>query len=236
MVARMLAPGPVVQPDSFEECQSRLECDQIMDDWRRRDRSAILSYTHFLGARLTMEAKIACSKAVAGKRTAVHYPFEFGRWLEQHATSTCPLDPFGDAPHEPGAWHLYRNSDGTWGPHGGIMDVSRWVASHPRMTQRPAGRGWGDHGWGSGWPGHRDPDWDGIPVPKTPGKAKRRRQRRHERHEAQKRDAALWTAQRYPQQLSPPMLTAPTPLDDRELEAAGWGTGTGWGTDTCNSP
>jgi hypothetical protein len=89
------------------------------------------------------------------------------------------------------------------------------------MVQR-AGRGWGDHGWGSDWPGHRDPDWDGIPVPKTPSKAKRHHQRRRECYKAQKRDADVWTAQHFPLQPLLPMLSAPT------VETAGWGTGAGW--------
>ncbi|KAJ7917313.1 hypothetical protein B0H13DRAFT_2322555 [Mycena leptocephala] len=124
---------------------------------------------NFLAARAVMEGRLASSKAIASKRTAIAHPFEFTRWLQQHATSTQPPDPFGDALHIPGMWHLYRNSDGTWGPLGGIMDASRWITSLPRTpppSRRASQRPWGF----AGWPGARDPNWDGVPVPKLPAR------------------------------------------------------------------
>jgi hypothetical protein len=182
----------------------------------------------------------ACSKAIASKRSALHYPFEFNRWLEQHATSMPPSDPFGGAPHVPGSWHLYRNSDGTWGPHGGEMDLSRWVTNLPRT---PPSRRASHLPWGSArWPGARDPNWDGVPVPKSPGKAKRRRQRLRElreryqaelleRHQAETQTG--WVG------WHPATLAASewvgwevrevVPLSEAQLTAVGWGTGQGWG-------
>ncbi|KAJ7913284.1 hypothetical protein B0H13DRAFT_2326404 [Mycena leptocephala] len=132
----MPAPGPVLQPGSRLHMEQQSECSKIKEAWRRRDRIVIRTYTDFLRARALMQARIgasfalesppysncaafvvpACSKAIASKRSALQYPFEFNRWLEQHATSMPPSDPFGGAPHVPGSWHLYRNSDGTWDP------------------------------------------------------------------------------------------------------------------------
>ncbi|KAJ7609973.1 hypothetical protein DFH06DRAFT_1148217 [Mycena polygramma] len=97
-------------------------------------------------------------------RGAVHSYEEF---LAVRATKDTKLaDRFGGVPHLPGVWHSYRNRDGTWGPQGGIMDASRWVTT-TAATPRPSRRA----------PGTRDPDWDGTPVAKTPGKAKCRRRR-----------------------------------------------------------
>ncbi|KAJ7873992.1 hypothetical protein B0H13DRAFT_2348799 [Mycena leptocephala] len=133
MVARMPVPGPVVQPHSYEEDQSRWECAEIMDDWRRRDRGAIRSYAQFQRARLTMEAKIACAQAVASIRTAVHYPFEFGRWLEQHATSTRPLDRLEMPRISPArgistaiATALGDHTAASWTPAGGSHPTRAW--------------------------------------------------------------------------------------------------------------
>ncbi|KAJ7601621.1 hypothetical protein DFH06DRAFT_1352396 [Mycena polygramma] len=199
----MPAPGPFLEPDSFE---GRFERTEIEQAWRMRDRSGVTNYDQFLQQRGRMRARIACSKAIASRRSACYRPFHFRRWLHQHETGIQPdEDLFGGAPHLPGMWHSYRNPDGTWGPEGGIMDASRWAHRSssaswtwncPPLMRRP---------------GHRDPDWDGVPVPKTPGKPKRRQQRR--------RDAARLLAV----------------LADAQERAQGWGLGadpetpSGWG-------
>jgi hypothetical protein len=63
-----------------------------------------------------------------------------------------------------------------------------------------------------------------------PGKAQRRQQRRRDQREAQKHETDQWSA-RHPV-LPSLVLRAPTTLDH---SAAGWGTGMGWGHDSCNS-
>ncbi|KAJ6513672.1 hypothetical protein C8R47DRAFT_1064380 [Mycena vitilis] len=152
-------------------------------------------------------ARIACCKATASRRSAIYHPFQFRRWLEQHKTGIPPPeDLFGGAPHVPGLWHSYRNTDGSWGPEGGIMDASRWLPARrvddwswhtPPLARRP---------------GHPDPNWDGTPIPKTPGKGKRRKLRRHEAE----RHLALF--------------------HDAQSRAVGWETGTGWGGDWLTEP
>ncbi|KAJ7813174.1 hypothetical protein B0H13DRAFT_1925663 [Mycena leptocephala] len=185
-----------------------------------------------------MEGRLASSKAIASKRTVIAHPFEFTCWLQQHATSTQPPDPFGDAPHIPGMWHLYRNSDGTWGPLGGIMDASRWITSLPRTpppSRRASQRPWGF----AGWPGARDPNWDGVPVPKTPGKAKRRHRHLREMREqarvsAEQDHPATLFAAGNPQWPPAPQWevsyeTEVAPLSEAEARVVGWGTGGGCG-------
>ncbi|KAJ6464243.1 hypothetical protein C8R47DRAFT_1079627 [Mycena vitilis] len=129
-------------------------------------------------------------------------PFQFRRWLHHHATGIPPAhDVFGGAAHVPGMWHSFRNSDGTWGPEGGIMDASRWLPGLPVVSWTwdcpPTTRK----------PGSRDPNWDGTLVPKCPGKAKRRKLRRRE---------------------EAPLLAA---LRDAQERAMGWEMGQGWGGD-----
>ncbi|KAJ6463639.1 hypothetical protein C8R47DRAFT_1225130 [Mycena vitilis] len=162
----MLCPRPPILFPRLD-FQCRYEHTDIDQAWRLRDRSAVHSYEEFLAVRATRDAKLACSKAIARKRTALAHRFDFGNWVHQHATGEpMPADRFGGAPHRPGVWHSYRNRDGTWGPHGGIMDASRWVTT-TAVTPWPSRR----------VPGTRDPDWDGTPVARTPGKARRRRRR-----------------------------------------------------------
>lgn len=108
----------------------------------------------------------AYSRAIAGLRQAVDRSFEHHRWLQQHATSK-PLPPDD-------VLDYYHHPEGTWGPKGNWI-ASDWMAS-PWPTRRDT-------------PSTRDPDWDGILVPKTPGKAKRRRQQRREA-ERERREAA----------------------------------------------
>ncbi|KAJ6495713.1 hypothetical protein C8R47DRAFT_1213191 [Mycena vitilis] len=196
----MPIPPPVLVRDSVEDFQCRFSCTLIEHAWRMCDRPLVRSYGQFLLARTRLEARKACCHAIASRRSAMARRFHFRRWLEQHATGIAPpQDIFGGAPHLPGMWHQYHNSDGTWGPEGGIMDASRWIIKRdpdewtwnrpPRIRRH----------------GLRDPDWDGAPVPKTPGKAKRRRQRRRD-------ELALLAA-----------------LRDAQQRAMGWGGGGGWG-------
>ncbi|KAJ7853404.1 hypothetical protein B0H13DRAFT_2358943 [Mycena leptocephala] len=246
MLVRMPAPGPVLQLGSGPDRDHQSECSHIKEAWRRRDFSAIRTYQDFLRAHALMEAWIACSKAIASKRSVLQYPFEFGCWLEQHATSTPPPDPFGGAPHVPGLWHLYCNSNGTWGPHGGDMDITRWLTNLPR-TPPPSWRV-SQLPWGSAsWPGPRDSNWDGVPVPKTPGKAKRRWQRlrelqeRHQRELLERQHAIeLGWVQCHPATLAASDFVGweareVTPLSEAQLTAVGWGTGQGWGAPACTN-
>ncbi|KAJ7899931.1 hypothetical protein B0H13DRAFT_2336690 [Mycena leptocephala] len=71
--------------------------------------------------------------------------------------------------------------------------LHKWHEDHemwPTLTacRRFWGQSWGHNsGWGTGsggWPGVRDPQWDGVTrVPKSPGKNKRRKQRAREHRE-----------------------------------------------------
>ncbi|KAJ7851696.1 hypothetical protein B0H13DRAFT_1904986 [Mycena leptocephala] len=207
-----------------------------MEAWRTRDRKAIKNYDDHIRACNKRDARLACSKATASLRSACYHQFEFSRWLEQHETGKPPGDPFGGADHYPGLWHSYRNSDGSWGPWGGTMDVHRWVPDTCFMKKPPdtvpKNRPWGMGGrpWGPfrGLPGPRDPSWDGVPVPKTPGKARRRKLRRRVLLEQAEREETAYAEQ---------MQNAVSSLPEAALRAAGWGVPAwgvpdwGWGPD-----
>ncbi|KAJ7920721.1 hypothetical protein B0H13DRAFT_2318998 [Mycena leptocephala] len=233
----MVPLGPFLKRGSVEDQDCQNECRAVNYAWRTRDRRAIKTYQQLVEARTLKDARIACSKAVASMRSASYNQFEFSRWLEEHLTGKPSGDPFGGATHFPGVWHSYRNSDGSWGPWGGTMDASRWVPD-TRFTEKRVidrthcpwgmgGRPWGPSG---GLPGRRDPNWDGVPVPKTPGKAKRRKLLRRQLLEQALEEEAAFT-------LSNPPGTEVAQLSDGELRAAGWGTpawgvpGWGWGPD-----
>jgi hypothetical protein len=195
----------------------------------------------FLRSATTLTWVPACSKATASLRSAAYNLFEFFRWLEQHKTGEPPGDPFGGAVHYPGLWHSYRNADGSWGPWGGTMDVHRWVpdtrfTKKPRATDERHHRPWGMGGrpWGpfGSLPGPRDPNWDGVLVPKTPGKARRRKLRRRALLEQAEREETAFALA-----LAHPTQKAMSTLPQAELRAAGWGAaawgvpGWGWGPD-----
>ncbi|KAJ7843812.1 hypothetical protein B0H13DRAFT_2364569 [Mycena leptocephala] len=159
------------------------ECLRIEVAWAQRDRSQIHSYAEFLAARGQKESKIACSKAIANRRSALR-PGNYSAWIRGERT------PYQDA-NSP-ARNLYGWGITSGGSHTTTpAEVAVLVLSQTGWGSGP-GRaqtsGWGNShvGWGyAGWPGERDPLWDGItPVPKLRGKKKRRRQRLREGREA----------------------------------------------------
>ncbi|KAJ7793231.1 hypothetical protein B0H13DRAFT_2393740 [Mycena leptocephala] len=246
----MSPPVQFLEPGSIEDIHHQYEVQEIKDAWRRRDRRKIKTYDQFVTARGFMEGRLAASRAIAGWRSTVTRRFQFGRWLEHHATSIpLPPDVFGGAPHLPGMWHSYRNTDGTWSRYGGVMDATRWIT----RTNPPKPK----HGptrppcpWGSGgWPAPHDPNWDGILVAKTPGKARRWRQRKlqlreqaKEERQEREREEREGMAQLPSSQLRPPGVARAgrdtwgacepsPPMSEAELFAVGWGRGTAvWGS------
>ncbi|KAJ6456816.1 hypothetical protein C8R47DRAFT_1082278 [Mycena vitilis] len=205
--------------DSVEDFQCRFLCNSLEHAWRTRDRTLVPSYTEFLAVRTRMQAHVGMYEiltkrppAYLSQRAAMRSQVGEAQWrinsnsdagytTTRQAGVPPAHDVFGGAPHMPGMWHSYRNSDGTWGPEGGIMDASRWLPGVPvphwswdcpPVTRRR---------------GSRDPNWDGVLVPKTPGKAKRRKVRRRE-------EKVLLLALRAAQR-----------------RAMGWEMGTGWGGD-----
>ncbi|KAJ6483479.1 hypothetical protein C8R47DRAFT_1217566 [Mycena vitilis] len=174
--------------NSNEYWASFEECELIKDRWRTRDRSLIRSYPQFLAARGKMEARLACSNAIANRLSALR-PHNFAKWIRGERTpyqnpntgtrrlyaletDTGPRDEEEDqviVSQRPG------NRGGGWGENGGWGNGDPW------------GGGWASGGWGGGG---RDPEWDGVTlVPKTPGKKKRCAARERQRNQ-DLRDAA----------------------------------------------
>lgn len=146
-----------------------LEVSEAMDEqvetkraFDTRDRSTIRCSCQYQPIRARALARLACSAAVAGMRLAVYNTPAYDDWLAKHANANALAAErrIARRTRGTGPGRLWDTLQGGWGPPPWYSDDEPW------------GHLPGDSGWG-------DSDrWDGTLVPKTPGKAKRRRLRR----------------------------------------------------------
>ncbi|KAJ7105092.1 hypothetical protein C8R43DRAFT_1140883 [Mycena crocata] len=147
---------PFVEEGSYYDQQSSEERAKIESIWRQRDRSTIRTYPDLLTARGRRDSRLACSRAIAGRRRAIDIPDDFDRWIKYQATVATE-------PRHNGCigWAGPSRARGAW-----AYDSAPWRL---QMT-------WGFGGWEARHHFRTDSEWDGVSlVPKTPGKMKRRR-------------------------------------------------------------
>ncbi|KAJ7033114.1 hypothetical protein C8F04DRAFT_1261210 [Mycena alexandri] len=153
---------------SDEEHQE--ECASIQASWRLRDRSAVKSYSAFLKIRGVMEAKLAASRAIASRRSAI---WRFRDWLADRVYRPPTLAAATPPPLtvDSVAWA----TEHIWGvPPPGKWHPDAWESA---VVWRRLGHGWA----------LKDPAWDGVTrVAKTPGKRKRQRESRRQREEKER--------------------------------------------------
>ncbi|KAF7361600.1 hypothetical protein MSAN_01194100 [Mycena sanguinolenta] len=171
----------ILQTDSTEDRHYGNECLLIRFAFEARDIEKIRSYKDFLAVRNLRDARFACSRAIALRRTAIRCPWALCQWM-QHRVYVPPTLSTGDS----SAW-----TEAGWGDSGSGSCLGT------AGSIRPWGLGSG--GWDDLWerPGSKDPTWDGfMRVPKTPGKRKRQRRRKALKHAEQANAAAAWAAER----------------------------------------
>ncbi|KAF7330701.1 hypothetical protein MSAN_02448200 [Mycena sanguinolenta] len=149
--------------DSSEVRQYHTECMLIR--WAFIERDPAKTYDDLVAARRLRDARLACSHAIACRRTAIRFSYLLPQWMEHRMYSP----PAVYTPTSPPPIDSSSSSHGGWG------------------TGQPWGSGGWETGgdWGEPWAtnsaskGGSDPSWDGVTrVPKTPGKRKRQRRRK----------------------------------------------------------
>ncbi|KAJ7712658.1 hypothetical protein B0H14DRAFT_2645169 [Mycena olivaceomarginata] len=148
--------------------ESKVEQDSIHRLWPFRDRSEIENYEQALVQRYRFLGGLACSAAVASIHHALRHPHNFHGWIQLHAGRTPP--------GYMGSFWMGRAADG--------VEYFR-CSTRCRLTCSLLSPGEladdGRHSAGGGVGAAR--------VPKTPGKAKRRRLRKRQEREQKERQA-----------------------------------------------
>ncbi|KAJ7456316.1 hypothetical protein B0H11DRAFT_1925841 [Mycena galericulata] len=129
--------GAFCDSAGYHAQQSKGEQARIRLAWDVRDRSAISSYAELLAARDAVQAKMACSAAIAGKHQAVQDPAALDNWLQRRAIANAV--PTGNwATATAGAWGT-GIAWGSWGHDpqwDGVTLVSKSRQKKKRRTLR----------------------------------------------------------------------------------------------------
>ncbi|KAF8179818.1 hypothetical protein K438DRAFT_2021575 [Mycena galopus ATCC 62051] len=135
----------LIRVNSYKEGISQVECRFIQRDFLDTCKSEVHCFEDYLALRAARDVKIACTKAIAGYRSARSSPCWLQVWHDILAPPPPPLPTQRSAPSP-----QWGSAESGWGS---------------------AESGW-PTGWGSGWGLASRIPWTGELVPKTPGKRK----------------------------------------------------------------
>ncbi|KAK6974867.1 hypothetical protein R3P38DRAFT_3238638 [Favolaschia claudopus] len=177
---------------------AKAEQAQIHRLWPSRDRSNVRSYSDAVCQRNFWRGHLAAAAAVASIRCAVSDQPHFEGWIHRHALAVQPSGTQLEWGSGAGWGHSRGNvavrgwgeadSDGGWGTttDWDSTPFSPELATHVWSTTSYSNPGSTTLAWGAPQAG-----WGAPPrVPKTPGKAKRRRLRKMRIREMEERYAA----------------------------------------------
>ncbi|KAJ7264972.1 hypothetical protein B0H12DRAFT_1230605 [Mycena haematopus] len=138
-------PWSLLRSNSREEWQSEAECRQIKAAFAARDRAKITSFAQFRTCVVFLDGGLACSRAIAARRTAIRDPGRFRHWMEARLPPPAPPSPV-PPPGEGGEW-----GDADWNS------------------------GWGEDGMASAWDSQERWDGPHVPKSKGKRKRQRQR-------------------------------------------------------------